>query len=101
MNYTRGNWMFIEHESHYDLRATDAEGVNGLDLDLAHIFKRCNSKGKCLNHTLLLASKDMYEALEHIIEYWNGGAGSAAVDAIEHAIETARQALAKAEGGEG
>ncbi len=44
--------------------------------------------------------KTMYDALIHIEEYWNGSCASA-VDAIEEAQETAKQALDRVrEGGE-
>ena len=49
------------------------------------------------NARLKEINREMVEALEHIAEYWNGGSESA-VDAIEHAIETAQEILSKAEG---
>ncbi len=49
------------------------------------------------NAHLCAAAPEMYDALIHIIEYWNGGSESA-VDAIEEAIETAKSALAGLEG---
>jgi len=37
--------------------------------------------------------EEIKEKLEHIIEYWNGG-NESAVDAIEEAIETAKNSIA-------
>ena len=43
------------------------------------------------------AAPEMYEALEHILEYWNRDRnGSAMHDALWHIIETAEEALKKA-----
>jgi hypothetical protein len=45
-------------------------------------------------------SMELVKALEHICEYWNGSP-DAAVDAIEHAIETATEAIELATGKKG
>lgn len=49
------------------------------------------------NAKLVAAAPDMYEALEHIIEYWNRDRNDEAMhDALWHIIETAEKAIKKA-----
>ncbi len=93
MKHTPGPWKaykraepvgFAEYEIHY---SDDGECV----AEVVH--------GEADAH-LIAAAPDMYEALVSICEYWNGGPDSA-VDAIEHAMVVANEALAKAEGREG
>ena len=50
-----------------------------------------------IDANLIAAAPDMYDALINIAEYWSKSP-EAAVDAIEHAIEVANEAIAKAEG---
>ena len=51
------------------------------------------------NARLIAAAPELFEALVHIEEYWNGNQTEAAmIDALEEIGECARAALAKAKG---
>lgn len=50
---------------------------------------------------LIAAAPEMYQALEHIVEYWNKAENEYAMaDALYHIIETAETAITKAGGSE-
>jgi hypothetical protein len=80
-----GSYNRMYKLGHRDARHHAAEIANDADAEIARLNDEIERKD---------------EALNHIIEYWNG-ASESAVDAIEEAISTAEQALANPEEVEG
>jgi len=94
MEYTKGEWKAIEYDEHFDIRAINADGIDGYDADIAHIFKRRNTN----NANLIAVAPKMYETLKAV----RGVLVIVNDDFLEETIldrlEQIDKAIAKAEG---
>ena len=104
--FTPGPWKAFWSGTYYDIRVSEEEGGEDIWTYSPHfaiviqnsLYRHTSGLEKQeANAHLIAAAPAMYEALERIAEYWNGGSDSA-VGAIETVMEIAEAALAKAEG---
>ena len=97
-NFTKGEWKIGRQgtvvsdtipENHSNSGHTDVEYYGGY-LIAESIVNKADAK-------LIAAAPDMYNALEHITEYWNRDRNDEAMhNALWHIIETAENVLKKA-----
>ena len=88
--FTPGPWLFSSYKS-----GNSVIVIDGKEFDVATV----NYPNRDANAHLIAAAPELYEALEHIEEYWNRDQNiSAMSDALWHIIEVAQAALAKARG---
>ena len=94
--FTNGPWELCE-KGDYDDFGGQSMVVIGDDKRIAAVH--ASGKTGEANARLIAAAPDLYDALEHIFEYWNRDHNEEAMgDALWHIIETAEAALAKARG---
>jgi hypothetical protein len=87
--FTKGEWI-LNNNSCTIIFENDCSRDGEIDI-IAHCEEAI------ANAKLVAAAPDMYNALEHIIEYWNRDRNDEAMhDALWHIIETAEKALEKA-----
>lgn len=87
MKYTPGPWEIVVRFLEFDRPVYIISNEEPAD----HPDKYGRVVG---NMRLIAAAPEMYEALVHIVKYWDGVSESA-VDAIKDAVETAEEALDK------